>query len=366
MITDLSAPTISYFRNTLPMYVVQYITNTNGTFLIHSNIFDPLDEGYQVFGWIYLLEWIKGVREIVQFEVVFGSSSIISARNAIRTALVNSLEIPLNVAYYARCVLLYVTLVLFLVTCIACYYITRSRGTIEGMNMFSINRATGLVWIGRPLLFLRGITSICLLSTVKLDLNQNNAFFYMVSVPKSWFTTIMASGEITWLVFIINDSFSVLTKHCSVWSLIWPIKHHATVHRSCTVVDVDYQVVCVSGVVIIGDKNRFVGLITLAIGLVLLCYLIQRLRFLQVTESRVSSHLPYAPAFHHFQQDQWIYNNVCYVDRASAAINGLFSYQLKNRQVVVLDIKTWRVFMRPLLPVSNDIDIPLIHAIPIT
>ncbi|OQS03742.1 hypothetical protein THRCLA_03961 [Thraustotheca clavata] len=381
-IAQLSEATINYFQTTQPLLVVQYIANATGTFLIQSNIFDPLDVGYHIFGWIYLLEWIQGVREVVQFEGMYGSSAIISGRNAIHTAPINSLEIPLNVAYYARCVLLYVTSVLFLVACIACYYIARSRAAIEGLNMFSINRVIGLVWIGRPLLFLRGITAICLLSTAKLDLNQSNGFFYMVSVPQSWFTTIMASGEITWLVFIINDSFSVLTKQytpiyatqssivvwiaAAIWCLASPVQHQASVSRSCTVVAVDYQVVCKSGVVVIGDKMRFVGLIALALGLVLLCYIVQRIRFPNATENRVKSHLLYATALHHFRQDRWIYNNVYHIDRASAAIDGLVSYHLTNRQVIVLDIKTWRVFVKPLLPMSSDVDSHLLEAIPLS
>ncbi|OQR89504.1 hypothetical protein THRCLA_22678 [Thraustotheca clavata] len=380
-IANLSASTVSYIQSTRPLSVVQYIKNTTGTHLIQSNIFDPEDVSYHVFGWFYLLEWISGVREVVQFNGQFGTPSIFSARNSIHIAPVNSLEVPLNVAYYARCVLLYVSSVLFLVACIACYYIAKTKANIEGFNMFSINRVAGLVWIGRTFLFLRGITAICLLSTAKLDLSQFHGFYYMVSVPQSWFMTIMASGEVTWLVFIINDSFSVVTKQytaiyatkssiivwtaAAIWCLASSVKHQAIINRSCSVVTLDYQVFCQSGLIVIGDQSRFVGLIALAIGLVLICYIIQRCRYPHMKESRLKSHLLYATALHHFRQKRWIYNNVYHLDRASAAINGLISYYLDSHQVIVLDIKTWRIFIKPLLTTDDEVDIGLTQAIPL-
>ncbi|OQR83679.1 hypothetical protein THRCLA_10922, partial [Thraustotheca clavata] len=266
-ISQLSHATKLYIQSQGPISVVQYIGNTSGTFLLDTNIFDVDDEGYHLYGWFYLIQWIKGIREVIQFKGERGYINSISARNAIHVAPVNSLEIPLNVAYFCRCILLYVTAVLFFVACIAFYYITTSKGAIEGINMFAINRVTGLVWIGRPLLFLR-----------------------------------------VWIA-------------AALWCFTSPIEHQASINRSCYVVDVDYEIACKSGSVVIGDKLRFVGLIFLAIGLVFLCYIVQRFRFPHIQERQVSSYLLYATALHHFKQDHWIYQNVYYIDRASAAIN---------------------------------------------
>ncbi|OQR90538.1 hypothetical protein ACHHYP_05440 [Achlya hypogyna] len=359
-IAQVSEATKTYIQTTLPIVLVQYVGNATHTFFRPSNLFDPVDPGFHVFGWLYLVEWLQGVREVVEFAGAAGALNIVSGRNPVHVGPVNALEIPVNVAYYFRCVLLYVSGVLFLVACIASGYIISSRGRIEGTNMFSLNRVTGLVWIGRPLVCLRGITAICLLSTAKLDLEQSNGFFRLVSQQQSWFTTVMAAGETTWLVFILNDCFSILTQQytslyaaqssiliwvaSATWSILAPVQHRATLQRSCSVIAVDAQIVCRSGVVTIGDINRLLGLVGLASGLIGLCYGIQRLRFPAEKDHGVRSHLLYATAYHHFRQDGWVVRDVYHVDRASAAIDGLLTWRLADRRTMLLDIKTWRLF----------------------
>ncbi|KDO17971.1 hypothetical protein SPRG_21779, partial [Saprolegnia parasitica CBS 223.65] len=352
-----------YFTNELPLVLLQYVQNNNETttLLAQSLLLDPNDVGFHVYGYLYLLEWLHGVREVVTFHGVHGNITSLSGRNAVHKGPINPLELPINVAYYARCVLLYVSGVLFLVVSLACGYIIGSRGHIEGRNMFVVNRVTGLVWIGRPLIFLRSTTAICLLSTAKLDLAQANGFFYMVAIPQSWFSTIMAAGETTWLVFILNDTFSVWTQQytplyatpssvlvwaaSAIWSLLSPVKHSARLQRKCSVPIVDMQLVCDSGVVRIGDPTRVTGLVGLTLSLLVGTYLLQRVRYHGREESGLRSHLLYVTAYHHFAQDGWLLDGVYYIDRVSAAINGVLTLRLpRTRKTVLLDIKTWRLF----------------------
>ncbi|EQC30294.1 hypothetical protein SDRG_11871 [Saprolegnia diclina VS20] len=363
-----STAVAKYFANELPLVLIQFVQrNRTTTALVPALVLDPNDVGFHVFGYLYLLEWLDGVREVVTFHGVYGTITALSGRNAVHKGPINPLELPINVAYYARCVLLYVSGVLFFVVSLACGYIIGSRGHIEGKNMLVVNRVTGLVWIGRPLIFLRSITAICLLSTAKLDLAETNGFYYIVAIPQSWFSTIMAAGETTWLVFILNDTFSVLTQQytplyatpssvlvwaaSAIWSLVSPVQHSASLRRSCTAPIIDMQLVCDSGIVHIGDPKRVTGLIGLTLALLFGTYLVQRVRYHGRAESGVRSHLLYVTAYYHFAQEGWVLDGVYCIDRVSAAINGVLTLRLpRTTKTVLLDIKTWRLF---------DVDAPL-------
>ncbi|EQC41122.1 hypothetical protein SDRG_01101 [Saprolegnia diclina VS20] len=208
-----AAPT-AYLQSELPVAIAHYINASTSDGAGHielrnETVLDPRDPGFHAFGWLYLFEWLSGIREVVEFHSIRGSLALLSTRNPVHIGPVNALEIPVNVAFFFRCELLYVSSVLLFVACLAIAYIAATRGCIEGFNMFSLNRVTGLVWLGRPLLMLRGVTALCLLSTAKLDLGESHGFFYLVSLPQSWFTTIMAAGEATWVVYLLNDAFSI-------------------------------------------------------------------------------------------------------------------------------------------------------------
>ncbi|EQC39032.1 hypothetical protein SDRG_03984 [Saprolegnia diclina VS20] len=100
----------TYFAKELPLVLLQFLRQPNQTVLLaQSLLLDPNDVGFHVFGYLYLLEWLNGVREVVAFDGVLGNITALSGRNAVHKGPVNPLEVPVNVAYYARCVLLYVS-----------------------------------------------------------------------------------------------------------------------------------------------------------------------------------------------------------------------------------------------------------------
>ncbi|OQR81884.1 hypothetical protein THRCLA_11318, partial [Thraustotheca clavata] len=360
---SLSESTKSYFQQQLPVVITQYMQNGNDTFLLQGKLFDSLDIDYHLYGWLYLLEWLSGVREVVQFSGVNGSIIALSGRNAINSGPINRLEVPVNVAIFFRYVLLYVSTVLLLVALLACIYIAFSRCCIEGFNMLALNRVTGLVWIGRALLFLRGVTAICLLSTSKLALQQSNGFYYLVEQSQSYVASIMAAGEVTWLVYLLNDCFSVITREytqiyadhsciavwlaTAIWSLFGPIRHEANIYRTCTAVTIDEEIMCHAGEVAIGSFNRFCGLIGLSGALVLITFCLQRCRHSYVRDITHPIHLLHATALYHYNRERWTFNDIYYIDRASAAFNGLISWPWNEENMAVLDIKTWRMFFRP-------------------
>ncbi|OQS03498.1 hypothetical protein THRCLA_04202 [Thraustotheca clavata] len=335
--------------------ILQYSKNNNTNVLLQIDLVTQLTDSFGLFSWLYLIEWIQGVREVVNFQDEHNDIATISGRTALLTQTVNSLEVPLNVAYYARCILLYITGVMFLVGALVISHIISSKGKMGGANMFVINRVVGLVWIGRPLPLLRSITALCLLSTASMNLAQINGIFYFVIMDDSWYV----AGEITWLVFILSDGFSLITKNhtglyatkrcvlvwaaAALWCFIHPVQPTTTLHRNCIPIIVDFHIFCFSGTVAIGDYNRFINLIVLAVAIVLVLYVTQRMRFPTAHVHLHNSFWLYGIAQYLFEAKDWIENNVYYIDKASALITGLISLQI-GYTIYMLDIKTWRLF----------------------
>ncbi|KDO34734.1 hypothetical protein SPRG_00796 [Saprolegnia parasitica CBS 223.65] len=340
--------------------LVQYMQAANGSIqLMQSPLFPLTDPSFHVFGYMYLLEWLRGVREVVSFESNYGRVVTLSARNPVLVGPVNALEVPTNVATYTRYVLLYVTGVLMLVALLTGGHVLWSRGCVHGYNLFAINRVTGLVWIGRPLLLLRGVSALCLLSTARLDIRKDDSGFYLFHATQpSWPATIMAGGEATWVVFLLNDVASLYTREytplyagrsslavwasVALWSLLTPVTPTAAIDRRCDIPAVDAQLVCESGVVAIGSATRLLALLGATNGIVLGTFLLQRVRCRQVPPPSIHSHLLYASAHYHFNSTHWLEDDVYYLDSASATIAGLLSLRWRH-SLYVLDIKKWRL-----------------------
>ncbi|KAF0692707.1 Aste57867_16218 [Aphanomyces stellatus] len=66
---------------------------------------------------------------------------------------------------------------------------------------FEINRVAGLVWTGRPLLFVRSVVALCLLSTAHLELRQLGSLGFMTAFEANLMDAtklVLASGEVAW------------------------------------------------------------------------------------------------------------------------------------------------------------------------
>ncbi|KDO35151.1 hypothetical protein SPRG_01218 [Saprolegnia parasitica CBS 223.65] len=325
--------------------------------LLQTPVFD--DEGFQVFAWSQLVDWVRGLREVVTFLGENGSVTTLSTLVHAVVSPVNPLEVPVNVALYCRYVLLYITSVLIIVAVLALAYLCSNRGFLEGSNLFALNRVLGLVWIGRPLLLLRGATALCLLATASVRLTQTAGLYYFVAAPQAWYSTVMAAGETGWLVFILNDAFSVVTRQYTAvyatqsnllvwattafWTLLSPVTYSLSLQNRCTVVAVDAQLVCHAGVFAIGSTRRMVSLFGLICALVLVWFVVQRLRWPHLAPLSKRSYLLYATARYHFATDEWTHKQIYYIDQTSAVLTGLLSLRF-GRVIYVLDIKSWRVF----------------------
>ncbi|RHY82582.1 hypothetical protein DYB26_002843 [Aphanomyces astaci] len=366
-LVDLADATKHTIQSMYNPQIVQYTWDgqpQSNAALSHVGVFD--EPTFEFFAWLYMFEWMLGYREVVQFDGAFASMTVVSGRPSNVMFEVNALEVPLNVAFYLRSALQYFTMVLLIVAFVVCLTILVNRGYIEGVNMFEFNRVAGLVWIGRPLMLLRGVTATCILSTATLHLVQPNnmhaGFTQLASSPPNAITTILSCGEMGWVVYILNDVFSVVTTDTTsryawksstsvwlaagVWSLVSPVQHVVRIDRQCIVQQVDFALTCQSGVLEIGSVHRFAGLLVLAMVCCVGCFVLDRVCFARRgTAKRATSLLLHAVAQDQFDLRHWNHHGVYYLDRASAVLNGLLTFRTPSGTFVVMDVKAWQVLI---------------------
>ncbi|KAF0696679.1 Aste57867_12584 [Aphanomyces stellatus] len=347
-------------QTAVQLQVMQYLYYLDQNNLVISlvDVFDNSE--FEFFAWLYLFDWVNSNREVVRFDGSSGTVTLLSGTALDIITITNPQEIPLNAAKYTRIALVYVTIVLMGVATLVCLSILVHRGNIEGWNMLAFNRVAGLVWIGRPLMVLRGVTAISLLSTANLVFTRplDGVVSQFERVQPNWLTTLLSSGEMSWFVYVINDLFSVMTRartkeyalisslmvwlFTTLWSFVQPVEHFVTIDRQCTVVAVDFQLECTSGTVAIGRSDRLWGLLLLASGCCIVAYAVDQMVFPPKPPPK-QSFLLHASAAYHFKQTDWCFDGHYHLDYASAVLNGLLAMPSSNARVVALDIKSWRV-----------------------
>ncbi|OQR96443.1 hypothetical protein ACHHYP_15768 [Achlya hypogyna] len=315
------------------------------------------DPTFSFFAWMYIYEWIAGSREVVSFEGDAGSLTLITDRQVPLKEAVQPHEVPVNLAQYARGSIVYVTYTMIGVASLVVGYVLVSHGYVEGANMFKFGHVGGVAWVGRPLLCLRSMTAICMLSTASPTLQFSGVVSYFAD-NRPWYKLVLAANEVTWLASIVTDICLVFTReytsyyspvnNAAVWSIaallttIAPVHHTVVVALDCVPAIFDLEIVCETGTITIGQISRLVMLVSL----VLACK-----GLLAVATKRAVGPKP-APVAHSlflsagatylFSHDHRSYNSVYYLDRASAAMDGLLTYRGSNGKMYVFDCKSWR------------------------
>ncbi|EQC28790.1 hypothetical protein SDRG_13472 [Saprolegnia diclina VS20] len=176
------------------------------------DIFNVRDPAYRYYAWIYIYDWLLGKREVVRFAGDRGSWTLLSGRIVYAISSVATNEFPTNYATYAQAANDYVMFVGIGLAACTWMYIAISRGRVEGRNMLSLHSVGSVVWVGRPLLLLRSLTAIAILSTSTLRLSSLGPFAAFVSATPPWYTTLLAASEVTWLGAIVVDLCLPLTR----------------------------------------------------------------------------------------------------------------------------------------------------------
>ncbi|KAF0693159.1 Aste57867_15839 [Aphanomyces stellatus] len=359
-------------RDIINLSIVQYVTvdegsssSLNALTLSHINVFAPSERAFELFAWLYVLDWVDGRREVVSFQGDHQSLTTISAAIDLDTRPRNAQEIPRNVSTYILRVLDFVTLVLFGVGCLVCGYIATSDGFVAGLHVVPFNLVAGHVWIGRPLMLVRGLAAVCILSTATLTLVQPGVVAYFTAPVHDPLSTLLSASELSWLVYVVVDTLSIVTRQytskystlsavvvtlvAAAWCAVSPTTHTATLDRRCTVVAVDFDVVCTSAIVAIGDVTRFGRFIALACGATCVCYFVERFRphnYAPRSHRQLVSYMLYAAAKHEFERDirqHWHHDGVFYIDKASAVLSGLLTVEIRQA-MHIFDVKTWRLY----------------------
>ncbi|KAF0697866.1 hypothetical protein As57867_011406, partial [Aphanomyces stellatus] len=251
----------------------------------------------------------------------------------------------------------YITGMVIAIASIALVYVGLSHGHIEVLNLLELQRVGAMVWIGRPLLVVRSFTAVALLSTSTLQLVLKGTLSHFVVVQDPWYKTMLAANEVTWLVAIVNDIAMAWTQEYTMYYatlnslLVWlivvtlsfvaPIDHSLTIAQECSMAQVDFQVVCASGTLSIGYLSRVVTMVAIVFGCNAVCFAIARILAPHPAPSKINSIFIYAGARYLFVSTTWIVDDVYYMDRVSAMLNGILTVRFK-RTMYGMDVKLWR------------------------
>ncbi|OQR86204.1 hypothetical protein ACHHYP_10861 [Achlya hypogyna] len=371
----------------LDISLLQFTRTNKSASLVWSELplLNAQDPDFVFYSWCYLAEWIQGFREVVVFEGDAGARAILTDQLLPLQQGVSPWEIPTTMATYARVGAQYVTLVVLSIAVLACGYILVARGYVEGLNMLELSRVGGIVWVGRPLLFLRSLTALAVLCTGSLDLATTGSLSYLHSTAVPWFKTCLAASEVSWLVSIVNDVLILVTKEytalyvtpngllvtatTAALSLVAPVTHSASLKHDCSLIEVDFQVVCTGGTIVIGVASRVVLLIALVGAYNMATVALVRMAMRHKPVNRAESLLLYAGAKYLFLHVKWIHEQTYYLDRASAVLNGLVTLRYQHTYYG-LDIKTWRSFTIPIpqvpdVPLTEQLAVPAKYALPL-
>ncbi|KAF0715651.1 Aste57867_3278 [Aphanomyces stellatus] len=335
---------------------------------LHMNVLAPADPYFRLFGWLYMIDWVLGVREVLSVRGDVSTMTTISGEIAYGSTTPKASEIPSNVAYYCQLCMQYTTSMVFLVTFFTLVYIVHCRGLIEGFNMFKINRMGGIVWVGRPLLTLRSVVAISFLATANVQLVVQIALTKLTTPAQQTMmqriSTLLAGSEASWLVIVLTDTAMLVTTHHTnaysnkamglaiataiCISTTWPVQPSFTIRRTCSSVQLDFQLTCQAGVVEIGSHRRVIELMAVTAAIVVLCFAWEKWRHpsFRLPQHRLSLLLP-AGAHFLYAKKAWIFNEVLYVDQASAFLCGLVTVTY-HKSVYILDVKTWRTHSIPI------------------
>ncbi|KAF0715640.1 Aste57867_3267 [Aphanomyces stellatus] len=350
--------------------LVQYAqaTSTSPVEILRLTLLSPDDIYFLLFGWLYMSDWARGIRDVVSVQGDAGTINTMSTEIANEATTPKASEIPSNVAYYCQLCMQYTTSMVFLVTFFTLVYIVHCRGLIEGFNMFKINRMGGIVWVGRPLLTLRSVVAILFLSTANVQLVMEDTVTKIVTPQHNTLleriSTLLAGSETSWLVIVLTDvAMLVTTHHTNAYSnkamvlaivaaicisVLWPVQPSFTIRRACSPVQLDFQLTCQAGVVEIGSHRRAIELVAVTAAIVVLCFVWERWRHpaFRLPSHKLSLLLP-AGAHFLYAKKAWILNDVLYLDQASAFLCGLVTVTY-HRSVYILDVKTWRTHTFPI------------------
>ncbi|KAF0686115.1 Aste57867_22080 [Aphanomyces stellatus] len=257
------------------MQFASALDGSNWTLLVQPLLQDP---AWAYFGWTLLHDWVHGKREVVSFEGDVASLVLISTSDVpqLVASSPHSMHAATTYIYY---LLVYVTGVLGLVGAAIFVGVIGTRGSIEGRHLVWFNRIVGSIWIGRPLLFVRGVTAMFLLSTAQVQPITSGFHSNFVLEPRSWLSTLVICGETTWVLYVVQDMLTVVDggltpfygpPSCAfAWVAVilldsfWPLQPTVALQQRCTSPNMGTFVQCTAGTLAMGRFERFEAILVI-------------------------------------------------------------------------------------------------------
>ncbi|KAF0684348.1 Aste57867_23661 [Aphanomyces stellatus] len=267
---------------------IQYVLTENGTSTVLRQ--GVLDGDWAFFGWLVIVDWIQGTREVLSFEGDVQSVTLISAAYAPTPFRPDPLGIPFRFSSLVWYMLVYFSGVLTSVVGLMSLTAMLFRVRPNGRNLMVFNVVAGVVWIGRPLLMLRGLVAMAILSTAPLRLELVGDMTSLVHSRRPLWDTLVVAGESLWFTYALCDIMLLFMKRhahrftalssllawvgCVGFELLQPIVPSATMMRTCSSSKMEQQMDCTSGVVVIGQVQRFIALGVIQIGGVVMSWVV--------------------------------------------------------------------------------------------
>ncbi|KAH9111271.1 hypothetical protein AeMF1_014160 [Aphanomyces euteiches] len=331
-------------------------SDSSNYFLRQKLLGGQLAAQWNIFGWLYAFEWAQTYREVVSFE---GDANIIPLISNKYDPILNqaqSLEVPKSSCQYLWAISVMVSSILVLVGILVSLYSFLLRGRIVGRNIFQFNRVVGAVWLGRPLLLVRGMTAVILLSTSPVDFQTKNGYTLLAFKPRNFFESMLVAGEATWITYVINDFVLLMIRNSqphfapiSTW-IAWiiiviidaaaPFRLTTNLSRLCSLSYVSKKLTCSTGEINIGSYSRAVSLVAIQLVSVVIILAINKIwNVTHPSKSQsMNGHLLISGTASAFLSKNAMPNGAWILDRATCVMCGLITFRK-----TIFDIKLWVV-----------------------
>ncbi|OQR80947.1 hypothetical protein ACHHYP_16971 [Achlya hypogyna] len=321
-----------------------------------------LSEDWTFFGFHMLHEWVWGYREVISFQGDVATFVLMSERIEGFERSPSPTELPTSTCKYLWYISVAATVGLVFVATITAGYVVVGGCRLDGHELLRFNRVVGPVWIGRPMLLVRSVTALVILSTPPVTFHSLNGLGYFAFEPRSFVDVVLVTGEATWLTYVVTDVLLVATPTEAARSgplsssLVWlvtfaiemasPVRPTATLNRDCSQGNIEEFVACSSGVVQFGARDRIIliGAVNTVCIMASIAFVHGYLKTRRLKVRRPARRATYlvsaaAEAFLTISDDIWS------VDAAVGSMSGLFHFQWR-RTAYVFDTKLWICFKR--------------------
>ncbi|KAH9141900.1 hypothetical protein AeRB84_013973 [Aphanomyces euteiches] len=335
---------------------IQYVGNGSSISIQEQLLVDDKEPAWTACSWMALYDWGMGQREAVSFQATFNVLSSVQHSyegspnpSDVRTSIgLGFLSAVVLVSSVMCCVLLLAT------------FIWIQRRAHVGVNWFMVNRVAGMIWIGRPLLCLRGVAAILCLSTAPIHPSTTaNNVLQLSSSPRSVFESTVLAGDALWLAYVFIDLLypftlettrlyapwcsAILWIYLSAQDIWFPPAITATLDRQCSMVRMGIQIACSSGSIQHGCWCRalLICIVQAAVVSLFALFASRRRKLANAARQTPSMLLSGTAVSFLGSRDNAI--GLSSLDDVSSVFSGLVVFEFRAKRYV-FDVTLWLVF----------------------